>query len=119
MALHIMRHGEVAFDDTSREAIADGLQRRSLSPQSGALAPLSTRAFDQSTRFLLCDTPNADGGMGIDRGLADQCISALRNEGLLLVENKRVDKVRRADPSQKSAHYAAAVEKRAVLLSTR
>lgn len=63
LALHLMRCGEVSFDDTCREAIEDGLQSGSLSRQSIALAPLLTRAFDKSARFLLCDTPNADGGM--------------------------------------------------------
>ena len=63
LALHLMRLGTVALDDTCRDAIAQGLQTGSLSAQAGAIAPLLERGFDATARFLICDTPNADGGM--------------------------------------------------------
>ncbi|MGJ8546541.1 MAG: MBL fold metallo-hydrolase [Sulfitobacter sp.] len=63
LALHLMAHGPVSFDDTCRAAIASALNSGSLNRSAARLAPLLDRPFDPSAQFLICDTPNADAGM--------------------------------------------------------
>lgn len=63
LALHLMSRGAVSFDETCRQAIKDALNSGSLTPEAAQLAPLLAQGFDPEARFLICDTPNADGGM--------------------------------------------------------
>lgn len=55
--------GEVSLDPACQAAIAAALEAGGLAPAARALAPLLGRPFDPAARYLLCDTPNADGGM--------------------------------------------------------
>ncbi|WP_372799947.1 MBL fold metallo-hydrolase [Paracoccus seriniphilus] len=63
LALYLMRHGQVSLDETCRAATARALQSGSLSAGAAQLAPLLGRDFDVGSRFLICDTPNAESGM--------------------------------------------------------
>lgn len=63
LALHLLPQGRVSLDDPCRAACATMLASGALHPGAGALAPLLERPFDPAARFLICDTPNADGGM--------------------------------------------------------
>ncbi|SIO30090.1 MBL fold metallo-hydrolase [Vannielia litorea] len=63
LALHLMGHGEVSLDDSCRAAIAAALEGESLGPAARRLAPPLDRPFDPAAPLLVCDTPNADGGM--------------------------------------------------------
>ncbi|MEI4472795.1 MBL fold metallo-hydrolase [Frigidibacter sp. MR17.24] len=63
LALHLLAHGTVTLDAPCRAAIAQALDSGSLVPGAARLRPLLDRPFDPAARFLVCDTPNADGGM--------------------------------------------------------
>ncbi|MBR9652955.1 MBL fold metallo-hydrolase [Thalassovita aquimarina] len=63
LSLHLMRYGEVSIDDSCRLAISRAIASGSLTEGADALMPVLQRGFDPSARFLICDTPNADGGM--------------------------------------------------------
>ncbi|MEI4487809.1 MBL fold metallo-hydrolase [Frigidibacter sp. MR17.14] len=62
LALHLMTRGRVSLDDTCRAILTSGLRSGGVAPGAQALAALVEAPFDPSARFLLCDTPNADGG---------------------------------------------------------
>ncbi|MBE9639661.1 MBL fold metallo-hydrolase [Salipiger mangrovisoli] len=62
LALHLMGWGEVSLDDACKQAIATALASGGLAPGCEALARLLDQPFDPAARFLVCDTPNADGG---------------------------------------------------------
>lgn len=63
LALHLLPRGSVTLDDACRDAIAQGLASAGVTKAAAALRPLLDQPFDPSARYLLCDTPNADGGM--------------------------------------------------------
>jgi Beta-lactamase superfamily domain len=63
LALHLMERGTVTLDDTCREALRQGLKSESVCVQAAKIAPLLEQRYDPLARFLICDTPNADGGM--------------------------------------------------------
>jgi len=77
LALHLLPRGSVSLDDTCREAIAEGLASGTLAPGAEALRGLLAQPFDPSARWLICDTPNADGGM------AWRVVQDWRDRGLL------------------------------------
>ncbi|MEP2718349.1 MBL fold metallo-hydrolase [Pseudophaeobacter sp.] len=65
MALHlIQRFGleAVILDPECRTALTSALACGRLSPQAQEIAPLLQRGELEQARFLICDTPNADGG---------------------------------------------------------
>lgn len=63
LALHLSRLGSVSMDETCRRACAAALDSGDVAPGAQAARALVDAPFDPSARFLLCDTPNADGGM--------------------------------------------------------
>ncbi|WP_297341766.1 MBL fold metallo-hydrolase [Pseudophaeobacter sp.] len=65
MALHLVqRFGveAVILDPECRAALTAALARGGLSPRAQEIAPLLQRGDLEQARFLICDTPNADGG---------------------------------------------------------
>lgn len=63
LALHLLDRGHVTLDDACRVALREALASGSLGPAARRLAPIIAAPFDPAARFLICDTPNADGGM--------------------------------------------------------
>lgn len=66
LALHLMQFGEVSLDDTCRAAIDAALKAGAtagIDPAAAAILPLLNKPFNPDARFLICDNPNADGGM--------------------------------------------------------
>jgi len=65
MALHLVdRFGleAVVLDPECRTALRSALASDGLSPRAQAIAPLLHASDHDYGRFLICDTPNADGG---------------------------------------------------------
>lgn len=65
MALHLVRRfglQAVILDPECRSALRSALTHAGLSPLAQEIAPLLDRADSAEARFLICDTPNADGG---------------------------------------------------------
>lgn len=65
LALHLVeRFGPdaVAFDQECRHVLRSALSAYGLRPRAQAIAPLLERVDQEGARFLICDTPNADGG---------------------------------------------------------
>lgn len=65
MALHLLRrygHESVMLDPECQATLESALRSASLSPQAQEIAPLLQRGPMERARFLICDTPNADGG---------------------------------------------------------
>lgn len=77
LALHLMEHGEVSLDEICADAVAEGLASGGLTPKGAAAQVLLDKPFNPQARFLLCDTPNADGGM------AWRVVQDWREKGLL------------------------------------
>lgn len=77
LALHLLERGRVTLDDTCRLALRDALASGTLHPMAQRLAPILDAPFDATARFLICDTPNADGGM------AWRLVQDWRDRGLL------------------------------------
>jgi len=66
LALHLMDQGDVRLDDTCRDFVAQALAAgpaAGIADSAGAIRPLLDKPFDPTARFLICDNPNADGGM--------------------------------------------------------
>ncbi|WP_085836421.1 MBL fold metallo-hydrolase [Aquimixticola soesokkakensis] len=63
LALHLMRLGTVTLDDSCQRAVARALESGGLWAGAQAVVPLLGQSFDPNARFLICDTPNADGGL--------------------------------------------------------
>jgi hypothetical protein len=63
LALHLMGRGTITLDDACREAIRDALGQGAAASRAQDLNRLIAAPFDPKARFLICDTPNADGGM--------------------------------------------------------
>lgn len=65
MAMHLVnRFGleAVILDPECRAALRSALSSNGLNPRAQAIAPLLDRGDLDRARFLICDTPNADGG---------------------------------------------------------
>ncbi|SMR72923.1 Metallo-beta-lactamase superfamily protein [Aliiroseovarius halocynthiae] len=65
MALHLVnRFGldAVILDPECRSALRAALASNGLNPRAQNIAPLLERGDLEDARFLICDTPNADGG---------------------------------------------------------
>lgn len=77
LALHLMARGRVSLDDICRAHLQDALASGGVTAQSDAVRALLDQPFDPSARFLICDTPNADGGM------AWHVVQDWREKGLL------------------------------------
>ena len=77
LALHLMRRDTVSLDDACRAALQLALRSGAVCDGARALAPLLAAPFDPGARFLICDTPNADGGM------AWQIVQDWRDNGAL------------------------------------
>lgn len=75
LALHLMRRGAVSLDDACRSILGEALASGTVSDAARTLAPLIAAPFDPGARFLLCDTPNADGGMAWSRPPAGRSAS--------------------------------------------
>jgi hypothetical protein len=84
LALHLKGHGDVSLDDTCRTALRQALNSKSLGVEAWAIAPLLDSPFDPDASFLICDTPNADGGM------AQQIVQNWRLRGRLGHEGRVV-----------------------------
>ncbi|RWR11310.1 MBL fold metallo-hydrolase [Paenirhodobacter populi] len=63
LALHLLPRGGVTLDDTCREAVRAALASDGVTPRARDLRALLDRPFDPAARYLICDTPDADGGM--------------------------------------------------------
>lgn len=77
MALHLLPRGSVSLDDSCRSALASALRSGGVTKGAAALQDLVAQPFDPAARYLICDTPNADGGM------AWQLVRDWRDQGLL------------------------------------
>ncbi|MFS4580900.1 MBL fold metallo-hydrolase [Phaeobacter sp. C3_T13_0] len=65
MALHLVElfgFDAVILDPECRTALKAALASDSLTPRAQEIAPLLERGDTDDARFLICDTPNADGG---------------------------------------------------------
>lgn len=65
MALHLMqRYGgdSVMLDPECQATLRAALNSGAVSPKAQSIAPLLDRGPMEQARFLICDTPNADGG---------------------------------------------------------
>lgn len=65
MALHLIRRfgvESVMLDPECQAALKAALASQTLSPDVQEIAPLLERGPMEQARFLICDTPNADGG---------------------------------------------------------
>jgi hypothetical protein len=65
MALHLIRrygHASVMLDPECQAVLATGLRSGTLGVDAAKIAPLLARGPLDEARFLICDTPNADGG---------------------------------------------------------
>lgn len=65
MALHLIRrygHASVMLDPECQAVLATGLRSGTLGVDAAKIAPLLARGPLDEARFLVCDTPNADGG---------------------------------------------------------
>ena len=63
LALHLLPRGSVTLDDPCRAALAGMLADGGVARGAEALRALIAAPFDPCARYLVCDTPNADGGM--------------------------------------------------------
>ncbi|MGO4853000.1 MBL fold metallo-hydrolase [Phaeovulum sp. W22_SRMD_FR3] len=63
VALHLMARGAVTLDDACRATLRAALAAGGVSAKARQLASVIDMPFDPAARFLICDTPNADGGM--------------------------------------------------------
>ncbi|MCZ0963179.1 MBL fold metallo-hydrolase [Paracoccus benzoatiresistens] len=77
LALHLMTRGRVTLDDACRATLRDALASGAVSEDAHRLATVVAAPFDPAARFLICDTPNADGGM------AWRIVQAWRDTGVL------------------------------------
>jgi Cft2 family RNA processing exonuclease len=63
LALHLMSRGEVSIDQTCQIVLTAALHSQGVTAAAQQLLPLLNRAFNPKARYLICETPNADGGM--------------------------------------------------------
>lgn len=77
LALHLMRKGRVSLDDTCRQALLEGLRSGGVAPMANQIVSLLNEPFDPQARYLICDTPNADGGRAWD------IVQAWQDEGMI------------------------------------
>ena len=63
LALHLLPRGSVTLDGACGAACADMLASGAVTEGAEALRALVAAPFDPSAQYLICDTPNADGGM--------------------------------------------------------
>lgn len=65
MALHLVKRfgmDAVILDPECRNALRSALASAGLTPRAQEIAPLLERDDQEDARFIICDTPNADGG---------------------------------------------------------
>ena len=76
MALHLVKRSglnAIILDPECRSALRAALASDGLNSQAQEIAPLLERGDHEDARFLICDTPNADGGAAWGYARAWRC----------------------------------------------